>query len=276
MMQVPVYDINGNKIKEIELPPHFEEEIRPDLIKRAVLAIYSHKRQPYGVYEYAGLEASAWTSKRRRTWRTSYGRGISRVPRAIMLRSGGLFIWTARLVPHAVKGRRAHPPKPEKIWYEKINKKEKRKAIRSAIAATANKYFLIKRHQKASKIIEDLLKIYELPIILTSEIEEIDKTRELKTVFKNIGIYSFIEYVKETKRQRAGKGKRRGRRLVMNRGLLVVIGDEDSNVTKVNMEGLEIVPVNKLNAEVLAPGAKPGRFTVWTENAIENLRNLFI
>jgi len=275
-MHAFVYDANGNILKEIELPPHFEEEIRPDLIKRAVLAIYSHKRQPYGSYEDAGLEASAWTSKRRRSYRTSYGRGISRVPRSILVRIGGMFIWIARKVPNAVKGRRAHPPKPEKIWYEKINKKERKKAIRSAIAATANKYFVLNRYSKASEIIEKILEKYTLPIILTSDIEKINKTKDLRSIFKNLGIYEFIEYVKETKRQRAGKGKRRGRRVVMNRGLLLVVGDEKSEINKINMEGVEIVPVNKLNAEVLAPSAKPGRFTIWTEKAIENLRNLFI
>lgn len=276
MMHANVYNTQGEKIKEIELPVHFEEEIRPDLIKRAVLAIYSHKRQPYGSYRYAGLEASAWTSKRRRSYRSSYGRGISRVPRAILVKNGNMFIWVARVVPNAVKGRRAHPPKPEKNWYEKINKKERRKAIRSAIAATANPYFVLSRYERASEILKPIIDKLGLPIVLESSIEEFSKAKQLKEALKNLDIYEFIKYVKKTQRQRAGKGKRRGRRIKMNRGLLLVVGDIKSPINRISLEGIEIVPVNKLNAEVLAPGAKPGRFTIWTESAIKNLEDLFI
>ena len=275
-MHANVYNTQGEKIKEIELPVHFEEEIRPDLIKRAVLAIYSHKRQPYGSYRYAGLEASAWTSKRRRSYRSSYGRGISRVPRAILVKNGNMFIWVARVVPNAVKGRRAHPPKPEKNWYEKINKKERRKAIRSAIAATANPYFVLSRYERASEILKPIIDKFGLPIVLESSIEEFSKAKQLKDTLKNLDIYEFIKYVKKTQRQRAGKGKRRGRRIKMNRGLLLVVGDIKSPINRISLEGVEIVPVNKLNAEVLAPGAKPGRFTIWTESAIKNLEDLFI
>ena len=276
MMHANIYNTQGEKIKEIELPVHFEEEIRPDLIKRAVLAIYSHKRQPYGSYKYAGLEASAWTSKRRRSYRSSYGRGISRVPRAILIRNGGMFVWVARVVPNAVKGRRAHPPKPEKDWYEKINKKERRKAIRSAIAATANPHFVLSRYERASEILKPVVDKFGLPIVLESSIEEFSKAKQLKDTLKNLSIYDFIKYVKETRRQRAGKGKRRGRRTKMSRGLLLVVGDTKSPINRISLEGVEIVPVNKLNAEVLAPGAKPGRFTIWTESAIKNLEDLFM
>ena len=40
-------------------------------------------------------------------------------------------------VPQAVGGRRAHPPKVEKILFERINRKERLKALASAIAASA-------------------------------------------------------------------------------------------------------------------------------------------
>jgi len=31
-------------------------------------------------------------------------------------KGAGYMAWRARVVPQAVKGRRAHPPKSEKIW----------------------------------------------------------------------------------------------------------------------------------------------------------------
>jgi len=275
-MQANVYNAQGEKVKEIDLPPHFEEEIRPDLIKRAVLAIYANKRQPYGSYKYAGLEASAWTSKRRRAYRSCYGRGISRVPRAIISGKGSMFYWVTRVVPHAVKGRRAHPPKPEKIWKEKINKKERRKAIRSAIAATADKHFILSRYPKARIFLESVIEKYSLPLILESSVEEISKTKDLRNIISTLGLTDFIQYVKDTKRIRAGKGKRRGRKYKQNRGLLFVVSSEDSPISKIGLEGVEITPVDTLNVEKLAPGCKPGRITIWTESAIERLNNLFI
>ena len=150
-----VYDMNGNMLKSIQLPIHFEEEIREDLIRKVTYAFWSNRRQPYGSYRYAGLEASAWTSKRRRSYRTSYGFGISRVPRSIFYgRWGYAFVWYARIVPNVVKGRRAHPPKPEKVWEVKINKKEKNKAIRSAIAASIVKEYLKKRYTRLFDYLE--------------------------------------------------------------------------------------------------------------------------
>ncbi len=275
-MKAPVYDTELKKVKEIDLPPHFEEEVRPDLISRAVLAIYSHKRHPYGAYEYAGLDTSAWTSKRRRNYRTSYGYGISRVPRAVLWGKphyGGVFSWVARRVAQAVKGMKAHAPTPEKNWYEKINKKERRKAIRSAIAATANEYFVLNRYTKAKKWIEPVIKNYGLPLVIEG-LEDLNKAKEVKQIFYKLFPEELLEHFSETK-QRAGKGKRRGRRIVKSRGILLVVSDSSKPIWKAarNLEFLEVWPVRQLNAEVLAPGCKPGRLTVWTEEAIEILKN---
>ena len=126
----------GEKQKQIVMPKQFDEEIRPDIIKRAVLVIQSNNRQPYGPFEFAGDRASVEVSRRRRQYRGSYGKGISRVPRKVLWKRGTQFGWVGARAPHTVKGRRAHPPKPESIWSQKINIKEKRKAIRSALAAT--------------------------------------------------------------------------------------------------------------------------------------------
>ena len=38
-----------------------------------------------------------------------------------------------------------------------------------------------------------------------------------------------------------------------------------------NVPGMNVAIVNSLNAELLAPGAKPGRVTLWTEKAIDAL-----
>ncbi|MFN3527687.1 MAG: 50S ribosomal protein L4, partial [Candidatus Altarchaeaceae archaeon] len=47
---------------------------------------------------------------------------------------GGGGLGAVRIVPNAVKGRAAHPPKVEKNFKKKINKKEYIKALKSAIS----------------------------------------------------------------------------------------------------------------------------------------------
>ncbi|MEM0379452.1 MAG: 50S ribosomal protein L4 [Nanopusillaceae archaeon] len=270
-----IYDIEGNKIKELDLPIHFEEEIRLDLLRKVTYSIWSNSRQPYGAYEYAGMESAAWTSKRRRDYRTSYGFGISRVPRSIVAgRWGYAFAWIARLVPNVVKGRRAHPPKSEKDWKVKINKKEKRKAIRSAIAATIVETLIKKRYGKLYEYLEGTIKTYGLPLII-SDVEKINKVKDLRKMLLNFGLEKALNYIYNSRRNRAGKGKRRGRRIKKHRGLLLVVSS-DSNLSKYKLYGLEIVNVDRLDVEKLAPGGVPGRFIIWSEKAIEELKDLYL
>jgi len=87
-MKLSIFETSNNKVGEINLPKQFSEEIRQDLIKRAVLVIHSNKKQPYGAKPNAGKRASASLSKRRRAYRGMYGFGISRVPRKILSRRG--------------------------------------------------------------------------------------------------------------------------------------------------------------------------------------------
>ena len=72
-MKAKVKTIDGGVAKDIELPDLFSEEYRPDLIKKAVMALQSTRRQPHGTYPFAGICSSAvgWGS----------GRGASHVPR---------------------------------------------------------------------------------------------------------------------------------------------------------------------------------------------------
>jgi len=271
---IPVYDKEGNKIKEIELPEHFKYEIREDIVYKVFRAYMLSHRVPYGSYKYAGMEASAWTSKRRYTYRSSYKRGISRVPRSIFAKIAGNFIWIARVIPGSVKGRRAHPPKPEKNWYKKINKKEKRLAILSAISASSNLDYIKNRYIKSFIYLNESINTFGLPIVI-SNLEELKKAKEYRDLFNKLKIINFIEYIKENKKQRAGKGKMRNRRIKKYRGILFVLSS-DSQLPKVSIDGVEFSKVDQLNIEKLAPGGKLGRFIIWSEKAIEDLRNLYI
>jgi len=243
-----VLNLEGKKEKEVELPEVFKEELRVDLIKKAVLAIQSHRRQPYGVRPYAGMDSSA------ENW--GPGHGVARVPRISTGRR-------AAIVPQAVGGRRAHPPKVERKYAEKINKKEKRKALRSAIAATARADIVAAR----GHIFEG-----ELPKIVVDEFEAISRSRDMVEVLNAIGVYQDVIKAKNSKRVRAGKGKMRGRRYKNRKSLLIVV-KENNNVSLAarNLSGVDVVKVRDLNAELLAPGTHPGRLTIWTEGAITHL-----
>ncbi len=247
-MMAKVLSLSGEVVEEIELPKVFEEEFRPDIIKRAVLAIQSHRRQPYGPNPLAGVDY-AWEN-----WGPGYG--YARVPR---IKHGS----RAVVVPQAVGGRKAHPPKPQRKWAEKINKKEMKKALRSAIAATANVELVKARNH----LFEG-----ELPKVVVNDIESIKKTKEVIEVFKAIGVYEDVERAKETKRYRAGKGKMRGRRYKMKKSVLLVVGRDDGILKAAkNLPGVDAVLVRNLNVELLAPGCHAGRLTVWSKSAIEYL-----
>src|SRR3989338_1911944 len=144
-MKVQILDTANTKVGDIELPSQFNEAVRDEIILRAVLAIQSHGRQPYAAHDTAGKRSSAKLSRRRKNYRGSYGIGISRVPRKIKTRRGTRMNWVWAFAPGTVGGRRAHPPKTEKIWWKKIYEKERSKAIRSAISATVIKNVVLAR-----------------------------------------------------------------------------------------------------------------------------------
>lgn len=247
-MRAKVLGLNGEVIEEIDLPEVFSEEFRPDIIKKAVHAIQSHRRQPYGPNPLSGVNY-AWEN-----W--GPGHGYARVPRWKL----GL---RAVVVPQAVGGREAHPPKVQKKWEEKINRKEMRKALRSAIAATANVEIVKSRNH----VFEG-----ELPKVIVDEFETMSKTKEVIKVLKAIGVYADIERAKERKRQRAGIGKMRGRRFVSKKSVLFVVG-EDRGISRAvrNLPGVDVVTAKNLNVELLAPGCHAGRLAVYTKSALKIL-----
>ena len=261
-MKVQILDTSNNKVGEMKLPVQFDEDYRPDLIHRAVLAIQSHNRQPYAAHEMAGKRSSAKLSRRRRDYRGSYGFGISRVPRKIMTRRGTRMNWVGAFAPGTVGGRRAHPPKTEKIWRHKINEKERAKAIRSAIAATMIKEVVIERGHLVPK---------NYPFVLDEKFESIEKTKNVLDILRKLGLTDELERAEE-KKVRAGKGKMRGRKYKKKKGPLIVVSKKDKFYDAVsNIPGIDVVEVKNINAQLLAPGAKAGRLTLWTTSAINLL-----
>ncbi|AKB79708.1 LSU ribosomal protein L1e (L4p) [Methanosarcina horonobensis HB-1 = JCM 15518] len=252
MATAKTIDLTGKTVGEIELPAVFDVDFRPDLIKKAVLAAQANRLQPYGPRLYAGMETSA------RGWGS--GRGVSHVPRLVNSSR-------AARVPHAKGGRRAHPPKPEADRSEKVNTKERRYAIRSAIAATIDPTLVSLR----GHIFEA-----ELPIVAVNDLENLERTKQVIEFLEAAGLYEDVLRAKYGRHIRAGRGKLRGRKYKHKKSVLIVAG-ETSPILKAarNLPGVDVVTVDSLNAELLAPGTHAGRLTVWTESAIGKLEGAF-
>ncbi len=261
-MKLAKVDLNNASKGQVELPTQFKEAVRVDLIRRAVLALQRRRRQNYGAHFGAGLRAQGKLSRRRRDYKGSYGHGISRVPRKILSHRGTQFYWVGAVAPGTVKGRRAHPPKQSKDWEQKVNKKENRKAIRSAMAATVLRELVEKRGHFVPE---------NYPFVIDSAIESMNKTNEVVDALVKLGFEKELERGSK-KKVRAGKGKARGRRYKRKKGLLIVVS-EDCKLLKAgrNIPGVDVARVNELNAEMLAPGAMPGRVTLWSDKAVEKL-----
>ncbi|MBN1280732.1 MAG: 50S ribosomal protein L4 [Candidatus Thermoplasmatota archaeon] len=249
MTKVNVYKTDGTVKEKIDLPKIFDTPYRPDIIKKAFEVIHSNQRQPYGSDPLAG--------KRHAVASVGKGRGMSRVPRLTQGQA-------AALAPNVVSGRRAHPPKVERNWKEKMNKKENKLARNSAIAATADKDIVQQRGHQFDKNVT-------LPIIIDDDFEKITKTKEVITVLDKIGIYTDVLRSADGTHIRAGRGKMRGRRYRTPTSLLIVSTKDTVERSSTNLSGVDVTRPQQLNIEQLAPGGVAGRLTIFTKSALTSL-----
>lgn len=240
-MKAKVFTIDGEVKGEVNLPKCFEEKIRVDIIQKAFRSIST--RQSHGSYILAGKEVSASGKLRhaRRAYKTLYGFGMSRVPRKTFTRRGTRFTRAGAFIPGTRGGRVAHPPKVTKIWVGAVNKKEKKKAFNSLLAATASEKELKKFYPNI-----DFPKL-NLPLIIEDKITAINKTKLLRAHLKKI----------------LGFDK------LLKKGRLLLVTEK---VPKIEHSFLETVKAEELNIQTLAPRGKPGRMVIYTEGALEKLR----
>lgn len=261
MVKVNILTLDGKLSgKEMELPPQFGEEFRPDVIRRAAHAERTRFLQPKGSYPLAGLQTTAEYYGRRHSWRQTINTGRSRLPREKIAkgRSGRVLV-----VPHAVKGRRAHPPKPWKRLIERINHREENLAIRSALAATAKKELVSGRgHQFEGT----------LPLVVEDTVQSIHRVCDLKKVLLQLGLEKDLARAHAGRRMRSGRSRLRKGGYRTPRSVLIVVG-QDNGVWRAarNLPGVDVVKASELSAELLAPGGQPARLTMWTPEALSIL-----
>ncbi|MCI4325154.1 MAG: 50S ribosomal protein L4 [Thermoplasmata archaeon] len=248
--QVHLLSLQGKPGELVHLPLQFSAVVRTDLIRRAVVAAHSHRRQPHGTSPTAGDRHSVqWSGK---------GKGVSRTPRLM----GSM---TGAQAPNTVGGRPAHPPMVNTIWAKKINRSERQAAFAAALAATR---VLALAKARGHTIPEGL----HLPVVLETSMEAIDSTAKARELLARLDLWADVDRAQAGVHLRAGRGKRRGRLRRGPKSLLIVTSAPGKARGFRNLPGVDVVEVGRLGPEDLAPGGDPGRLTVFSKLAVERLQ----
>ncbi len=256
MTKTDVYTTSGAKDGEVELPIVFSTPFRRELIHKAVINLTSHKFQPQGRHPSAGQDVVADSND------PPTGQGVSRVARA--QGGGGGRQGQGAEVASTRGGRQAHPPIVKRVIYKKLNKKENKLALCSAIAATASKDRVEFRGHKVEGI-------ESFPIVVSDDIESVSKTSEMTKILDSLKLTQDIERL-QARKPRSGQSRLRGRSKKVGKSVLFVTKDA-SNISKAigALPGVEVRSVNNLSVLDLAPGSDPIRLTVYSKSAIEEI-----
>jgi large subunit ribosomal protein L4e len=250
-----ILETDGSNRSTITLPAVFETPYRPEVIQKVYNNLNSYTFQRQGRYPAAGQMVSA---ESRNT-----GLGIARIARA---RGEGFpRAGQAAGVASVRHGRLAHPPVSWKNIYKKVNKKEKLLALCSAIAATTNSE-LIKR--RGHKIKDEI----QLPIVVSNEIESVVKSKDLEKILFNLGLKEDLKrtFIRRNKSYHKNSINRRSALSI----LILVGNDEKIGRLSNSLPGITVKSVKSVSVLDLAPGSKPVRLTIFSENAIKELTNL--
>lgn len=231
-MKTVTYTTTGTKDGEVELPLIFSTPFRRELIHKAFTNLNSHKFQRQGRHPTAGMDVVADSND------PPTGQGVSRVARA--RGGGGGRQGQGAEVASTRGGRQAHPPIVEKVIYKKLNKKEKKLALCSAIAATASKDLVESRGHKIEGI-------ESFPIVVTDDIESISKASEIVKVLDSLKLSQDVQRL-QSRKPRSGKPSLRGRSKKVGKSVLFVTKDS-SNISKAigALPGVEVKNVNELS-----------------------------
>jgi len=251
--------LTGDKEGEIELPLVFSTPFRRELIHKAWTNLNSHKFQRQGRHPTAGMDVVADTNN------PPTGQGISRIAR--MRGGGGGRQGQAGEVASIRGGRQAHPPNVNKVIYKKLNKKENKLALCSAIAATASKEQIQSRGHKVDDI-------ESFPIVVSNDLESISKASEITKVLESLKLSKDVDRLKSRK-ARTGQSSLRGRSKKVGKSVLFVTKDA-TKISKAcgSIPGVEARSIKDLSVLDLSPGSDPIRLTVYSKGAIEEIAKI--
>merc|ERR1712063_157403 len=257
---VQVWNAEGKSTSQQALPAVLTAPIRSDVVQFVHTNLNKNKRQAYAVSVKAGHQTSA------ESWGT--GRAVARIPRVA---GGGTHRAGQAAFGNMCRGGRMFAPtKVWRRWHRRVNLNQKRMAVCSALAASALPSLVMARGHSIDNVPEVPL------VIANSAVSGLEKTKAAVALLQAVSAYDDVQKSKDSRKIRAGKGKRRNRRYVQHVGPLVVY-DESGPLTRAfrNLPGVELCQVSRLNLLRLAPGGHLGRFIVWTEGAFKQLDSVF-
>lgn len=258
-MRARAFAADGSPDGEVELPPVFMTPYRPDLIRKAYVNLASHAFQPQGRYPNAGMDVAADSND------PPTGRGVSRVARA--LGGGGGRQGQGAEVASTRGGRQAHPPIVGRRIHKKINRKEARLALCSAIAATASPDLVRSRGHRIDGIAS-------LPLVISDDVESVARASELASVMGALNLGQDVDRLRSRK-ARSGRARIRGRPAKVGRSVLFVAGDASSLARAAGaIPGVEARDAAALSVLDLAPGSDPARLVAYTRSAIGQIAAL--
>jgi large subunit ribosomal protein L4e len=258
---VSVY--NSEKINEektqIALPDVFNAPIRVDVVNTMHNFLRMNRRHPFGVNRFAGHQTSA------ESWGT--GRAVARIPR---VSGGGTHRAGQGAFGNMCRGGRMFSPiKVWRRWAHVVKKNERRYATASAIAASSVPALVMARGHRIERV-------NQIPLVVTDDIQSYTKTKQAVAFLRRVNAWEDVLRVQKHKKIRAGKGKYRGRRYKLRKGPLIVVKD-NRGVSRAfrNIQGVDVINVDRLSLLQLAPGGHVGRFIIWTESAFNALNERF-
>ncbi len=267
---VDVISVENAKVEEIQLPEIFKQAVNPATIKKAFLAEESVKFQLKYTDPLAGSRKSAELTKRRfggkhgkRAYKTVYGRGLTRVPKKTLMHRGSTFFYVGAVAPNTVGGREAHPPKAEKNLEKQVNKKERKAAIRMAIAASAD-IDKVKRFHRLGTV-------SSLPIIVEDKLNTISKTKDAVKFLGSIGLNDEAERIMKRKIN-SGKGKMRGRKYKRKLGPVIITNDPSKLSAAFSNINVAVKTPQSLSVSDVSHSGMPGRLIIWTKSAVTSLK----
>jgi large subunit ribosomal protein L4e len=257
---VQVWNEQGKEAGQVSTPSVLIAPIRDDIVRFVHANINKNRRQAYAVKPIAGHDTAA------ESWGT--GRAVSRIPR---VPGGGTHRAGQGAFGNMCRGGRMFAPtKVWRRWHRRVNLQQKRFAVASALAASALPSLVFARGHSISEV-------PEIPLVVSNEsVSGLEKTKNAVALLKAIHAYDDVQKTIDSKKIRAGKGKRRNRRYVQHVGPLVVY-DEASPLTRAfrNIPGVTVTQVSRLNLLDLAPGGHLGRFIIWTQGAFSKLDSIY-
>ncbi len=259
MTKVQTLTTAGERDGEIELPPVFSTPFRRDLIHKAFTNLNSHRFQPQGRHPTAGMDVVARSND------PPTGQHRSRI--AKMRGGGGGRQGQAGGVASVRGGRQAHPPIVGKVIRKRLNKKENKLALCSAIAATASRDLVEARGHRTGGIAE-------FPLVVSDDIEAVSRASDMERILESLSLAGDVRRL-ESRKPRTGKSSLRGRSKKVGKSVLFVARDP-AELRKAcgSFPGVEATSARSLSVLDLAPGSDPIRLTVYSRGAIGEIAKI--